>query len=67
MKSHLKGVGRSGPALSSPSASLIFSSPEPESKTGPQRGLVDPRVQARQATRGRKEGPAPKRNSSSIQ
>ena len=52
MKSHLKEVGGSGQALSSPSVNFIFSSIETECKKGSQRGLGAPRFQDRPETMG---------------
>ena len=47
VKSHLKEVGGSGQALSSPSVKFIFSSIETECKKGSQMGLGAPRFQDR--------------------
>ena len=59
VKSHLKEVGESGQALSSPSVKFILSSLGPECKKGSQRGLAAPRFQDRPETMGGKKSPAP--------
>ena len=67
VKSHLKEVGGSGQALSSPSVKLIFSSIETECKKRSQRGLGAPRFQDRPETMGgTKKVQPPGRTSSSI-